>query len=131
MSDVIIGAIVGALAAIIASIVSGVFSQILNSKATERRDNRQNLINACEDAKKLIFFLITSPDKIVDDLIINTRIKLSIFASEELSKCFDDIIHNIKLHLNDKDNIKLHSHEYNDLIVKFTNLIKKELNIKK
>lgn len=119
MSDAIIGAIVGALSAILGSIISGVLVQIIKSKTAEQQDNRQNLIIGCEDAKKLLFYLVTSQEKIPDDLIMNTKIKLSIYASEDLSRCFDTIIEKMKS-----------QQDYSAQINEFNKLIKKELHIK-
>lgn len=119
MSDSNVGAIIGALSAILGSIISGVIVQIIKSKTNEQHDNRKNLIMGCEDAKKLLYFIATSPEKVTDDLIINIKIKLSIYASENLSNCFDSIIEKIKMH-----------QDYNNQIIEFNRLIKKELHIK-
>lgn len=119
MSDAILGAIVGAISAMLGSIISGILVQMIKSKTNEQYDNRQNLIMGCENAKKLLFFITTSPNNVTDDLILSTKIKLSIYASEKLVNCFDTIIKKIKA-----------EEDYQSQIIEFNKLVKEELHIK-
>lgn len=96
MSETLIGAIVGAAAAIIGAIVGGLLAESVKDARLIKRINRAHLVKGCEDAKKLIFLMLTDSSQISDELIAQVKIKLSIFASKEIGESFNRILINIR-----------------------------------
>ena len=119
MSDAILGAIVGAASAISGSTIAGILAEILKNILQVKRENRQSLICGCENAKRILFLLKTDPKNLSDELIMETKIKLSIYASPPLIEAFNSITESLALGtLSEKK------------ISEFNNLIKRELKIK-
>ncbi len=119
MSDTILGAIVGAVSAIFGSIIAGILAEFLKNILQVKRENRQSLVCACENAKRILFILKTNSKNLSDELIMETKIKLSIYASPPLIEAFLSITENAA-----------HHEALDEQITNFNNLIKRELKIK-
>lgn len=119
MNDTLIGAIVGASAAILGSIIGGILAEVLKNILHVKRENRNNLLIAYENAKRLIFAMLNKecPD---DQLIMETKIKMSIFAPKKTNKTFEDVIDNLT---------KTNENDFLKIIDEFNKLIKADLKI--
>lgn len=120
MNDTLLGVIVGASAAILSSIIAGIISEILNSHLQIKRENRDMLRVTFENAKKLMFIASNDKVNLTKELIMETKIKMSIYATKKINNKFDMIIENIDKEI-----------EINQLVSEFNAIIKTELKISK
>ena len=127
MSPTILGAIVGAASAIIGSIVTGIIAEVIKGRLAVKQRNHIELIAGCEDAKRLLFMLLADPTHVDRELVLKTKIRLSMFASDKLVASYDAVIDHI---LANAKSGKAMTAEDEALIDEFNRLVKIELGVK-
>ena len=127
MSETILGAIVGAAAALLGAIITGIMAELIKSSLDIKNRNREQLLEGCEAAKELLIRILKNPSLVQDELVIKTKVKLSIYAPKEIGAAYDEIINCIYQSIQNKTPLI----GIDDKIEKFNELIKKELKIER